>query len=96
MAGEDNGGVSAGKGRRRPSTKPTLKTIADLTGLAVTTVSRALAGAPQIALETRERVRAVASDIGYQPDRAALRLRTGRTNVISACASVLFLHLDFG
>lgn len=70
-------------GRRRPSTKPTLKTIADLTGLAVTTVSRALAGAPQIALETRERVRRVADEIGYQPDRAALRLRTGRTHVIS-------------
>lgn len=70
-------------GRRRPSTKPTLKTIADLTGLAVTTVSRALSGAPQIALDTRERVRRVADEIGYQPDRAALRLRTGRTNVIS-------------
>jgi LacI family transcriptional regulator len=63
--------------------KPTLKTIAELTGLAVTTVSRALADAPQIALETRQRVRQVAVDIGYFPDRAAQRLRTGRTNVIS-------------
>lgn len=63
--------------------KPTLKTIAELTGLAVTTVSRALADAPQIALETRTRVRQVAEQIGYLPDRAAQRLRTGRTNVIS-------------
>ncbi|WP_117192203.1 LacI family transcriptional regulator [Rhizobium terrae] len=63
--------------------KPTLKTIAELTGLAVTTVSRALADAPQIALETRLRVRQVAEEIGYLPDRAAQRLRTGRTNVIS-------------
>jgi LacI family transcriptional regulator len=63
--------------------KPTLKTIAELTGLAVTTVSRALADAPQIALETRVRVRQVAEQIGYMPDRAAQRLRTGRTNVIS-------------
>ncbi|MFD1746766.1 LacI family transcriptional regulator [Rhizobium helianthi] len=63
--------------------KPTLKTISDLTGLAVTTVSRALAGAPQIALETRLRVAQVAEQIGYLPDRAAQRLRTGRTNVIS-------------
>ncbi|MDQ0136477.1 LacI family transcriptional regulator [Neorhizobium galegae] len=63
--------------------KPTLKTIAELTGLAVTTVSHALADAPQIALETRQRVRKVAADIGYLPDRAAQRLRTGRTNVIS-------------
>lgn len=63
--------------------KPTLKTIAELTGLAVTTVSRALADAPQIALDTRQRVRQVAGEIGYLPDRAAQRLRTGRTNVIS-------------
>lgn len=83
MTGEDGNGTEARSGRRRTSTKPTLKTIADLTGLAVTTVSRALAGAPQIAQETRERVRRVAEEIGYQPDRAALRLRTGRTNVIS-------------
>lgn len=65
------------------SAKPTLRTISELTGLAVTTVSRALAGAPQIALETRLRVAQVAEDIGYLPDRAAQRLRTGRTNVIS-------------
>ena len=63
--------------------KPTLKTLAELTGLAVTTVSRALADAPQIALETRQRVRLAAEEIGYLPDRAAQRLRTGRTNVIS-------------
>ncbi|WP_137131408.1 LacI family transcriptional regulator [Rhizobium sp. FY34] len=63
--------------------KPTLRTIADLTGLAITTVSRALAGAPQIALETRQRVAQVAVEIGYLPDRAAQRLRTGRTHVIS-------------
>lgn len=62
--------------------KPTLRTIAAMTGLAVTTVSRALGGAPQIALETRERVQRVAAEIGYLPDRAAQRLRTGRTNVI--------------
>jgi LacI family transcriptional regulator len=63
--------------------KPTLKTISEITGLAVTTVSRALGDAPQIALETRQRVHQVAAEIGYLPDRAAQRLRTGRTNVIS-------------
>ncbi|WP_430242171.1 LacI family transcriptional regulator [Neorhizobium sp. DAR64861/K0K2] len=63
--------------------KPTLKTVAELTELAVTTVSRALSDDPQIALETRIRVRQAAEDVGYLPDRAAQRLRTGRTNVIS-------------
>ncbi|MDF8352558.1 LacI family transcriptional regulator [Ensifer adhaerens] len=62
--------------------KPTLRTIAEITGLAVTTVSRALSDAPQISLDTRKRVREVADEIGYSPDRAAQRLKTGRTNVI--------------
>jgi LacI family transcriptional regulator len=63
--------------------KPTLRTIADITGFAVTTVSRALSNAPQISLDTRKRVHEVAAEIGYLPDRAAQRLKTGRTNVIS-------------
>jgi LacI family transcriptional regulator len=67
----------------RKSGKPTLRTIADLTGFAVTTVSRALSNAPQISLDTRKRVHEVAAEIGYLPDRAAQRLKTGRTNVIS-------------
>jgi len=63
--------------------KPTLRTIATIAGLAVTTVSRALSDAPQISLETRERVHRIARELGYLPDRAAQRLKTGRTNVIS-------------
>jgi LacI family transcriptional regulator len=66
-----------------PSGKPTLKTIAQMTGLAVTTISRALNNAPELAQDTRERVQKIAAEIGYLPDRAALRLKTGRTNVIS-------------
>ena len=67
--------------------KPTLKTIAKLTGLAVATVSRALSGADDISLATRARVRTVADQIGYIPNRAGVRLRTGRTNVISLVMS---------
>ncbi len=65
------------------SGKPTLRTISELTGFAVTTVSRALSNAPQISVETRKRVHEVAASVGYLPDRAAQRLKTGRTNVIS-------------
>lgn len=77
-----NGDISSAKDRTGAG-KPTLKTIASMTGLAVTTVSRALAGDAQIAERTRRRVAEVAEAIGYVPDRAAQRLRTGRTNVIS-------------
>lgn len=65
------------------SRKPTLRTIADLTGLAVPTVSRALGDAPDISATTKLKVRQTAERIGYVPNRAGVRLRTGRTNVVS-------------
>lgn len=67
--------------------KPTLKTIARLSGLAVPTVSRALNDAPDIGTETKKLIRKIANDIGYVPNRAGVRLRTGRTNVISLVMS---------
>ncbi len=67
----------------QPSGKPTLRTIAGMTGLATTTISRALNNAPELSAETRERVQKIASEIGYVPDRTALRLKTGRTHVVS-------------
>lgn len=68
----------------KPSQKrPTLRTIADMSGLAVTTVSRALGDAPDISTETKRLVRRIADELGYVPDRAGVRLRTGRTNVIA-------------
>lgn len=62
--------------------RPTLRTISKLSGLAVTTVSRALGDAPDISDETKKRIRKIAKDVGYVPNRAGVRLRTGRTNVI--------------
>lgn len=54
-----------------------------MTGLGVTTVSRALSDAPDIGKATKARVRLVAKQIGYRPNRAGVRLRTGKTNVIT-------------
>lgn len=59
-----------------------------MTGLAVTTVSRALKDAPDISSATKERVRLVADQIGYRPNRAGVRLRTGKTNVIALVMSI--------
>ena len=72
---------------RGPAGKPTLKTISRLSGLAVPTVSRALNDAPDIGKETKKRVRRIAEEIGYIPNRAGVRLRTGRTNVLSLVLS---------
>jgi len=67
--------------------KPTLKTISELSGLAVPTVSRALSDAPDIGADTKARVRRIAAEIGYVPNRAGVRLKTGKTNVISLILS---------
>jgi LacI family transcriptional regulator len=69
------------------SERPTLKTIAAETGLAVATVSRALKDAPDIGEETKKRVREAALRLGYRPNRAGVRLRTGKTNVIALVLS---------
>jgi LacI family transcriptional regulator len=71
-----------------PDERPTLKTIAYLAGLGVTTVSRALKDGPEIGEQTRQRVKLIAQQIGYRPNRAGVRLRTGKTNVISLILNV--------
>jgi LacI family transcriptional regulator len=67
--------------------RPTLKTIANLAGLSVASVSRALKDASDIGEDTKIRVRDIALQIGYRPNRAGVRLRTGRTNVIALVMS---------
>ena len=67
--------------------RPTLKTIALETGFAIATVSRALKDAPDIGEDTKRLVRAVAIRLGYRPNRAGVRLRTGKTNVIALVLS---------
>lgn len=71
------------------SGRPTLKTIAAATGLATATVSRALNDAPDIGEETKRRVRETAAQLGYRPNRAGVRLRTGKTNVIAVTLSTV-------
>lgn len=67
--------------------RPTLKTISELSGFAVPTVSRALKDAPDIGAKTKATVRRIANEIGYVPNRAGVRLKTGKTNVISLVLS---------
>lgn len=81
MAMEDSSEID--RGGAPEAGRPTLKTIAFMTGLGVTTVSRALKDAPDIGVETKKRVQLVARQVGYRPNRAGVRLRTGKTNVIS-------------
>jgi LacI family transcriptional regulator len=63
--------------------RPTLRSLAEITGLGISTVSQALRDSPTIAEETRKRVKLAAQQAGYRPNRAGVRLRTGKTNVIT-------------
>lgn len=85
--GPDGAAAEAGSAPGARRAKPTLKTIAQATGLAVATVSRALGDAPDLRADTKALVRRVANELGYVPNRAGLRLRTGRTQVISLVMS---------
>lgn len=70
--------MSSTRGKR-----PTLRSLAAKLGLGVSTVSQALRDSPEIAVETRKRVKLAAGEAGYVPNRAGVRLRTGKTNIIS-------------
>jgi LacI family transcriptional regulator len=67
----------------RPS-PPTLKQIAEAGGVHVSTVSRALD--PQkrhlVAEDVADRIRDLARRLGYQPNRMAASLRTGRSRLV--------------
>lgn len=69
--------------RDDPPGRPTLRTIAEMTGLSLSTVSLSLRGGASLKQETRDRVAEAARRVGYVPDRAGVRLRTGKTNVIT-------------
>jgi LacI family transcriptional regulator len=60
-----------------------LKTIATALGLGVTTVARALRDDDKIGAKTRKSVQDMARQLSYHPSRAGLRLRTGKTNILS-------------
>lgn len=61
--------------------RPTIRRIAEETGLSVSAVSYALRG-ERVSAATIERVRAKADELGYTADPAARALRGGRTGVV--------------
>ncbi|MFD2648895.1 LacI family transcriptional regulator [Devosia albogilva] len=66
-----------------PGQRVTLRTIAEMTGLSLSTVSLSLRGGTTLKQETRDKVNEAARALGYVPDRAGVRLRTGKTNVVA-------------
>lgn len=76
-----------------PARQTTLRDIAKATNLTVASVSRILAGKAKFAPETRERVEAVASALGYRPNRLVAGIQTGRTGMIGC---IVPIHAEWG
>ncbi|MER5336686.1 LacI family DNA-binding transcriptional regulator [Micromonospora sp. NPDC002717] len=62
--------------------RPTIYSIAEACGVSASTVSRAFSRPHVVNAELRERIHAAAREVGYQPNKAARGLVTGRTGLI--------------
>jgi LacI family transcriptional regulator len=72
----------------------TIKDIARELGISPSTVSRALKDHPDISLETKKAVNALAEKLNYQPNIVALNLRQKKTNTIGVIMPEL-VHFFF-
>lgn len=66
----------------RRSGMVTIQDIANKTGVAISTVSRALGDSQKISLRTKERIREAARDMGYTPNFAARNLTQTESNTV--------------
>ena len=87
--------TTGGNGRGSANPRVTLRTIAEVTGLSLSTVSLSLRGGTTLKQETRDKVAEAAKALGYIPDRAGVRLRTGKTNVIALVLDGAEDSIDF-
>jgi DNA-binding LacI/PurR family transcriptional regulator len=78
----------------------TIKSIAKLTGVSHSTVSRALRGSSLVAKDTSQYIQRVAGEQGYLPSAAARSLKTRRTQalgvILSSIADPFFAEILFG
>jgi DNA-binding LacI/PurR family transcriptional regulator len=74
----------------------TLHDVAREAGVAVSTVSRALSTPERVNVRTREHVQAVATELGYRPNRLAQALHTGRTHMLAVLVPDITNPHNFG
>lgn len=72
--------------------RPSLADVAKRAGVSSQTVSRVVRGADVVAKDTRERVMAVVSELGYQPNLAARSLSQRRTGVVHVVNATPLFH----
>jgi len=69
--------------RAQPRRRVSIRDIADAAGVSLTTVSHALNGKGRVQPQTRERIFALAAELGYSANPHAQRLATGRHMMIA-------------
>lgn len=67
----------------------TLSDVAAGAGVSIATASRALAGKPRVSREMVDRVRAVATELGYRVDPIARALREGSSSLVGMIVPVI-------
>jgi LacI family transcriptional regulator len=76
-----------------------LKDIAQIIGVSVMTVSKALRDAPDVSAATKAKIKKLAADMGYVPDSSAQGLRTKTTKlfglVIPATTNPIYARIVF-
>jgi LacI family transcriptional regulator len=70
----------------------TIKDLAKILGISVSTVSRALKNHPDISIETKQTVRELAQKLKYEPNALALNLRRKKTNTIGVIIPEIVHH----
>lgn len=74
----------------------TLKDVAKLACVDVSTVSRALNNTSYVHPDTKERIYAAAKELGYHPNVMAQALRQGKRHTIGVIVPSLFLSVFAG
>ena len=70
-------------GRDSAEKMPTIRDVAELAGVATSTVSRALSKPDRVNRHTRERIEEAAAQLNYVPSSQARGLSSGRTNTVA-------------
>ncbi|HNU58696.1 MAG TPA: LacI family DNA-binding transcriptional regulator [Aquaticitalea sp.] len=70
----------------------TLKQLAEKLNVSVSTVSKALHGSEEISKDTIERVRALAKELNYQPNKVAISLKSNKTKTIGVIIPNILNH----
>src|SRR5664279_135963 len=100
-AAETGGGdESAPPSERFDAAPASLRDVAELAGVAISSASRALSNSPSVSAELRARVSAAALELGYRPNLLARGLRKGASLsvgfIVRDISNSLFAEIALG